>query len=151
MYLPELQTVYLLRSFQQQHTQGGVSTKLDLLVIAHRLLNLCIQLLNSSFIRVKLIGNYLNKLITDITINAGLKIQDQEFMILKSRNQRILMQVVKIKFFNQKYQTAKRCQIKMQIQVLVTMKLLNLLKKRQKINKRKVLMANLLDLNHNHF
>lgn len=39
----------------------------------------------------------------------------------------------------------------MQIQVQETMKLFNLLKKWQKINKKKVLMANLLDLNHNHF
>jgi hypothetical protein len=72
-------------------------------------------------------------------------------MILTSQNQRILMQVVRIKFFNRKYQTAKKYKLKMQIQVRETMKLFNLLKKWQKINKRKVLMANLLDLNHNHF
>ena len=150
MYLPGLLTVYLLRNFQQQRTQAGASIKSDLLDIAHRLLNLCIKLLNSSFIRVKWTGKYSNKQIIDITINAGLKIQDQEFMILKSQNQRILMQVVRIKFFNLKYQTAKKCRLKMQIQVLGTTKLLNLWKKRQKINKKKVLMANLLDLNHNH-
>ena len=60
------------------------------------------------------------------------------------------MQAVKIKFFNLKYQTAKKFQLKMQIQVLVTMKQLNQLKKRQKNNKRKVQMDNLLDLNLNH-
>ena len=70
---------------------------------------------------------------------------------MTSQNQRILMQVVRIKFFNRKYQTAKKYKLKMQIQVQETMKLFNLLKKWQKINKKKVLMANLLDLNHNHF
>jgi len=72
-------------------------------------------------------------------------------MILINQNQRILMQAVRIKFFNQKCQTAQRFLLKIQIRVLETMKLLNLLKRRQKINKKKVLMVNLLDLSLNPF
>lgn len=150
LYLLEQLIVYQLKNFQQQHTQEEVLIKLDQQVIVHKLLNLCTQHLSFSFIRVKQNENYLNKLILNITINVGRKIQDQVYMILKKQNKRILMQAVKIKFFNLKYQTAKKFQLKMQIQVLVTMKQLNQLKKRQKNNKRKVQMDNLLDLNLNH-